>query len=218
MTDDRNDQDGGKVEPSFIKRWFADKYKASSDQIDGLVNQIAMIESDNMNVPQMGGGPGRGYVQFETKKGSGAFQTALQRTKNIYTASGKKIPQWISAAKKSDDATTLNREQQEELLLANFAENPRAKREMIMEALESGDAKDLWLQAHWAGEKEQYEEKSKYWDGKFQGTTGGGGVRGQNTDTVPAVPTPSEFAMGIQNRWRLWIRLVQKNFKEWLAG
>ena len=195
MTYYRNYQDGGKVEPGFIKRWFADKYKASPDQIGGLASQIAMIESDDMNVPQSEGGPGRGYFQFETKKGSGAFQTALQRTKNIYTASGKRIPEWISAAKESDDATTLNREQQEELLLANFAENPRAKREMIMGALESGDAKDLWLQAHWAGKKEQYEEKSKYWDEKFQGMADGGDVRGQSTDTVPAMLTPGEFVI-----------------------
>ena len=195
MTYYRNYQDGGKVEPGFIKRWFADKYKASSDQIGGLASQIATIESDNMNVPQMEGGPGRGYFQFETKKGSGAFQTALQRAKNIYKASGKRIPQWISDAKKSDDATTLNREQQEELLLANFAENPRAKKEMIMGALESGDAKDLWLQAHWAGKKEQYEEKSKYWDKKFQGMADGGEVIEQNTDTVPAMLTPGEFVI-----------------------
>ena len=183
------------MEPGFIKRWFADKYKASPDQIGDLANQIAMIESDNMNVPQVGGGPGMGYFQFETKKGSGAFQTAIQRTKNIYTASGKRIPQWVSDAKESDDATTLNREQQEELLLANFAENPRAKRAMIMGALESGNAKDLWLQAHWAGKKEDEKEKSKYWDEKFQGMADGGEVIEQNTDTVPAMLTPGEFVI-----------------------
>mgnify|MGYP001399780857 CR=1 FL=1 len=85
--------------------------------------------------------------------------------------------------------------QQEELLLANFAQNPHATEKLIKGALESGDAKDLWLQAHWAGKKEDEKEKSEYWDKKFQGMADGGDVRGQSTDTVPAMLTPGEFVI-----------------------
>ena len=93
------------------------------------------------------------------------------------------------------DAMGLSTEQQEELLLANFAQNPLATEKLIKGALESGDAKDLWLQAHWAGKKEDEKEKSKYWDEKFQGMADGGEVIEQNTDTVPAMLTPGEFVI-----------------------
>ena len=198
----RNYQGGGQVDPGLIKNWFAEKYGADSDAIEGLIGQISKVESDNRNIPQIGGGPGRGLFQFETKDGSGAFQSALTRTATLYGKLGKKVPTWVENARKPthssyDDATKLSKERQEEVLLADLAmkevqDTPGLGDELIRKALESGSAKDLWLQAHWAGKEEDRSGKSKYWDEKFQS---GGPVTEQNTDTVPAMLTPGEFVI-----------------------
>jgi hypothetical protein len=208
----RNYQNGGRVDPGLIKNWFAENYGTDIDAVEGLIGQISKAESDNRNIVQTieggGEGKGRGYFQFETKEGSGAFQSALTRTATLYEKLGKNVPIWVKNAKKSDDATTLDRGQQEEVLLADLAMKRVQKTkglgdELIRGALESGSAKDLWLQAHWAGKKEDKKEKSKYWDEKFgipetpetPGMADGGDVRGQSTDTVPAMLTPGEFVI-----------------------
>ena len=198
----RNYQGGGQVDPGLIKNWFAEEYGADSDAIEGLIGQISKVESDNRNIPQIGGGPGRGLFQFETKDGSGAFQSALTRTATLYGKLGKKVPTWVENARKPthssyDDATKLSKERQEEVLLADLAmkevqDTPGLGDELIRKALESGSAKDLWLQAHWAGKEEDRSGKSKYWDEKFQS---GGPVTEPNTDTVPAMLTPGEFVI-----------------------
>ena len=173
----------------MLKKWFADKYKSSLKDVGSMVDQIGYVESKNVadsvqksNVYDESGnrvkgefkeGPGRGLFQFETKGGSGAFQTALNRLENVYKSHLKdETPSWIKSAREHDDASKLTVEQQEDLLLANFAENPKAKREMIIGALGSGDAKDLWLGAHWAGAKpgsEDYKTKGGQWE-KEMGT------------------------------------------------
>ena len=212
MTYYRNYQDGGKVEPPSVRNWFQKRYGAESGQVESLIKQIGTIESDNRDVVQVaeggGEGPGRGFFQFEKtykdpktgKYGQASGLTARNRLARVYKDLMKEVPSWLSQEGMQDpeigfDVLGLKPEQQEELLLANFAQNPLATEKLIKGALESGDAKDLWLQAHWAGKKEDKKEKSKYWDEKFQGMAGGGDVRGQNTDTVPAMLTPGEFVI-----------------------
>jgi|TARA_R110002167_G_scaffold11255_4_gene50037 hypothetical protein len=212
MTYYRSYQDGGKVEPSSIRNWFQKRYGAKSGQVESLIKQIGTIESDNRDVVQVteggGEGPGRGFFQFEKtykdpktgKYGQASGLTARNRLAKIYWDLEGEVPDWLSQEGMQDpkigfDAMGLSTEQQEELLLANFAQNPLATEKLIKGALESGDAKDLWLQAHWAGKKEDEKEKSKYWDEKFQGMADGGEVIEQNTDTVPAMLTPGEFVI-----------------------
>ena len=98
MTYYRNYQNGGRVDPGLIKNWFAENYGTDIDSVEGLIGQISKAESDNRNVSQTGGGPGRGYFQFETKKGSGAFQSALTRTERLYENLGKNVPNWVKNA------------------------------------------------------------------------------------------------------------------------
>jgi len=151
---------------SPLRKTFAEKFNATDEQIEGMLNQIGFVESNNQNIPQHGGGPGRGYFQFETQKGSGAFQTALNRVKNRYKALGLESPDWVASAKKSDNAMTLTRDQQEEVLLADFWYK-KGTDPLIIEAIESGSAKNLWLQKHWAGApvgSKDYKKKAKQWD------------------------------------------------------
>ena len=200
------------MEPSSIRNWFQKRYGAKSGQVESLIDQIGTIESDNRDVVQVteggGEGPGRGFFQFEKtykdpktgKYGQASGLTARNRLAKIYWDLEGEVPDWLSQEGMQDpkigfDAMGLSTEQQEELLLANFAQNPLATEKLIKGALESGDAKDLWLQAHWAGKKEDEKEKSKYWDEKFQGMADGGEVIEQNTDTVPAMLTPGEFVI-----------------------
>ena len=125
-----------------MRKVFAAKFDTTQTDIDKMISQIGKIESNNRNIRQgerIGGGPGRGHFQFETKEGSGAFQTALNRLSNRYEHMGETVPKWIDKARKSDDARTLTREQQE----------------------------DLWLQKHWAGAEvgtKKYIEKEAQWD------------------------------------------------------
>ena len=149
-----------------MKEMFAEKFDSSAYQIEDMISQIGFVESNNQNIPQKGGGPGRGFFQFETKKGSGAFQTALNRVTNRYKAVGEKVPEWVGKAKDADNAMVLTREQQEDVLLADLWYK-KGSDPLIKKAVETGSAKELWLQKHWAGApvgSEGYEKKASQWD------------------------------------------------------
>lgn len=152
-----------------MRKVFAAKFDTTQTDIDKMISQIGKIESNNRNIRQgerIGGGPGRGHFQFETKEGSGAFQTALNRLSNRYEHMGETVPKWIDKARKSDDARTLTREQQEDVLLADLWYK-KGSDPLIKKALKTGVAKDLWLQKHWAGAEvgtKKYIEKAAQWD------------------------------------------------------
>ena len=157
-----------------IKEWFAEKYKTSEDIVDSITHQIGYVESKNdptaIQKARGGGeGPGRGLYQFEisTGGGSGAFKTALNRTKNLYRKIGQNVfPDWFIGAITDDDASKLTSNQQQEILLCDLAMK-RGSDKLINEAVETGSAKDLWLQKHWAGAKvgsKEYFKKGAQWD------------------------------------------------------
>ena len=160
-----------------IRKYFAKKYKASDEQINSILDQIGQVETNNRNIPQDNDGPAMGIYQFETEKGSGEFQTALNRIKRVYRNNKNlgEIPQWILDAstpnsEKYDNPLLLEPEQQDSLFLANLAEKGvRGKGssygdELIMEALESGNARNLWVHAHWAGPEKDVEKKLAQFD------------------------------------------------------
>jgi len=178
----------------MLKKWFADKYKSSLKDVGSMVDQIGYVESKNVadsvqksNVYDESGnkvkgkfkeGPGRGLFQFETKGGSGAFQTALNRLENVYTRHLKdEVPSWVKSAREHDDASKLTAEQQEDLLLADLSmksieDTKGLGDKLISEALTSGSAKELWLRGHWAGAEsgsEDYKMKGGQWE-KEMGT------------------------------------------------
>ena len=156
-----------------IKKWFADKYKTNIDVVDSITHQIGYVESKNVPTAKQkasggGEGPGRGLYQFETstKGGSGAFQTALNRTENLYNKLGQDIPGWFVGARSVDDASELTETQQQEVLLCDLAMKSGSDK-LITEAISTGSAKSLWLQKHWAGAEvgsNDFFKKGAQWD------------------------------------------------------
>jgi hypothetical protein len=159
------------VEGSTSREYFMKTYGASEKDVSGLLGQISHIESLNKNVAQSGGGPGRGYFQFETKQGSGAFQTALNRMEGLYKTQGQKMPSWAVSARGEDNPMSLSRSQQEEVLLADLSMK-KGSDPLIKDALKTGSAKNLWLQKHWAGAgvgTPDYLKKGGQWDKNIGG-------------------------------------------------
>tara|TARA_R100000458_G_scaffold49671_1_gene49395 strand:+ start:523 stop:1179 length:657 start_codon:yes stop_codon:yes gene_type:complete len=165
---------------SAVRARFKKKFNVSDDQLVDFFGQIGQVESKNKNIPQGGGGPGRGFFQFETKKGSGAFQTALNRYENMNKAllgENWEAPGWFKGAKASDNAMLLTRSQQEDILLADLYnktvdKTPGLGDKLIREAFDTGSVKNLWLRAHWAGAKpgtSAYNLKAKQFDRTVSG-------------------------------------------------
>ena len=175
----------------MIKKWFADNYKSSIEDVNNMIHQIGYVESKNnpsarqkSHVKDEDGnkmvneegnyvlkdGPAGGTYQFENKKGSGALQTALNRVENVYKNKKEKVPSWISEAREHDDASQLTVEQQDSLLLADLWQKSGSD-DYINEALNTGDAKNLWLNKHWAGAKkgsEGYSKKAAQWNREME--------------------------------------------------
>ena len=158
---------------SLIKKEFARRYNADIKTINSILHQIGYVESKNVpdaiQIARGGGdGPGRGLYQFETStgRGSGAFQTALNRLENFYNKIGEVVPDWVINAKSHDNAALLSVSQQQDVLLADLAMKEGSDK-LILEAINSGNAKELWLKKHWAGANEgtvEYEYKGLQWD------------------------------------------------------
>jgi hypothetical protein len=110
-----------------------------------MPESIAMKESSNRNIVQNGGGPGRGYYQYEVAdgKGSGASTTALNRLKNT---TGFSIEE--------TDFTKLSKRHQTLLLLADKAEAKGTTKQVmkiknsenIVDAM--GNLADFWADFH----------------------------------------------------------------------
>tara|TARA_R100000152_G_C6720113_1_gene146259 strand:+ start:321 stop:914 length:594 start_codon:yes stop_codon:yes gene_type:complete len=180
---------------SLMRERYKKKFGATDKQIDNMLNMIGYVESKNKNIAQDSGGgkigPGRGYFQFEAtakdkegKFAQGSAVTALKRVKNVYRESGMEIPDWAKRNLEKDyedptigfDVMSLNREQQEEMVLADlyiksggsFANKEKDKlSQPVLEKALQGDVKELWLKHHWAGAKpgsDEYQKKSEQWN------------------------------------------------------
>ena len=162
------------IKSSPIEQAMLSKFEqsgATQEKINQITNVIGKLESQNKNVAQKGGGPGRGFYQFETGKEQG-FETALNRIKRMYTEKkhlGKdKYPSWIDEAMKHGDATKLTAAQQKELLIADLYMKAGSD-EKLIGAFSEGNIKDLWLDMHWAGKAEDRPSKSAYYDSVMAG-------------------------------------------------
>ena len=157
------------IEQAMLSKF--EKSGATQEKINQITNIIGTLESQNQNIAQSGGGPGRGLYQFETGEGQG-FETALNRIKRMYTEKkhlGKdKYPSWIDKAMKHGDATKLTPAQQKELLIADLYMKAGSD-EKLIGAFSEGNIKDLWLDMHWAGKAEDRPSKSAYYDSVMAG-------------------------------------------------
>jgi hypothetical protein len=112
--------------------------------------------------PQIGGGPGTGLLQFESKDAPGkdAFETAKQRYVNVTKVNKGFEPDPAIVNAKS--AAELSKEQQYAVFYANLIEGP-AKLSDYAEGKMS--ITDLWLKGHKGvekpGDRESFEESRK---------------------------------------------------------
>ena len=181
-----------------LKKWFAKKYESRVEEVNSILNQIKQVESNVDNIEQFGGGPGRGFYQFEKTakdKETGEYiqsgaMTARNRLVNLYRKLGvigknEDPPKWLTQDGMNDprigfDAMKLTEEQQDSLVIADlYYKKVRGKsgygNKLIKEALESNDARNLWVHAHWAGPEEDVDKKLE----QFQ----------RNVRITPVIPT-----------------------------
>ena len=175
----------------ILKERSGGQYDVTPQMFDKLAKDFGYAETQNKNVRQRqigevgdkGTGAGEGIYQYETSKpyfskkeqkmtkGSGSFQTGLQRVKNLYSEMGKDVPSWVSDvmdkdSPKYDSPLELTPEQQRELLMADLYYK-KGSWKTLGESFSKGDFKDAWLDLHWAGAKrgtKEYQEKGAYWD------------------------------------------------------
>lgn len=134
-------------------------WKATADTIAYHENAIPMTGSMSLTRPQIGGGPGRGLFQFESKDNpdKDAFETAKQRYVNV----SKVMPGYEPdpAIVNAKSAAELDKEQQYALFHANLIEGP-AKLANYAEG--KMDIEDLWLKGHKGvekkGDRESFDE------------------------------------------------------------
>lgn len=136
-------------------------WKAAADTIAYHENAVPMTGSMDLKRPQIGGGPGVGLFQFESKNNPGkdAFQTAVQRYINTADTLGYDTDPVIAKAK---SAAELNKEQQYAVFYSNLIQGP-AKLSEYPEGKMT--LQDLWLKGHKAvekdGDRESFESSRK---------------------------------------------------------
>ncbi len=134
-------------------------WKATADTLVYHENAIPMTGSMSLTRPQIGGGPGSGLLQFESKDSPGkdAFETAKQRYVNV----SKEMPGFKPDPQilRAKTAAELDKEQQYAVFYANLIEGP-AKLKDYAEGKMS--ITDLWLKGHKGvekpGDRESFEE------------------------------------------------------------
>lgn len=113
---------------------------------DILAISIGAQETNNKNIVQDGGGPGRGFYQYElTQGGSGAAQTAINRYNSIFGT---------PMSNKGEDFTKYTREEQTLMMLADKAKTKGTTKSImaIKNAKTLDEAKnklaDFWADHH----------------------------------------------------------------------
>jgi hypothetical protein len=94
-----------------------DKYNISQGALDSFSETVAGIESDygeNLENPDS---TAKGIYQFT----DATFDTAVQRTINLYKSAGESIPTWLTDAKKKGASImSLTDDQQRDLFFGNL--------------------------------------------------------------------------------------------------
>ena len=139
------------------------RYGSSGEEISNLMNRIAHHESAGTNNPELqqyGGGPGRGLFQFEQtykdpktgEYGQAGGMTARNRLAEYYKMQGEESPGWLMQEGMDNpeigfDASRLSPEQQKMMFIANtrMGAGGNFNPENIK------DTDEWWAKHHWAG-------------------------------------------------------------------
>jgi len=124
------------------------KGKNALANLNVLKNLIGELESGG-DLLATNPSSAQGKYQWKTinPDGQASFRTALNRASNHYTDNNLSIPSWIQDAKKHNNPTRLNEEQQDDLFLADIFEREYSDKK-INKFLQTGNKsiiKDLWL-------------------------------------------------------------------------
>ena len=145
------------------------------DALEKFADIVSKVESNNENVRQEGGGPGRGFYQYEMQAGSKKPQgakTALNRYKRFLDQNSLTMPESYARELKSKnfdpndpDFTKLSRELQTEIFYADKQEDPDFK----LADLANGTLsyQNAWLDHHWKGPDKDREARIKHYNNEI---------------------------------------------------
>ena len=127
-----------------------------------MLDKISKAESENQNVYQKEGGPGRGYYQVELK----TAPVALKRAGNINNELIKRGISPLELPEYNQDFTKLDKDAQAFYTLSNMVGAAGAKREQGQTDyfLDPTNPKKAWLDLHWAGKAADKKDRIKHWE------------------------------------------------------
>ena len=133
------------------------KGKGSAEDIyNNVLFPMAYHESAHTmdpNKKQIGGGPGRGLLQFEKD----SAKTSVQRAKNLFKKLKEEPPEWLDNIKEDGDVRVLTGEQQMALAVYDLLEHPKADLGKVTRGEE--DLVEFWADNWWAGKEEERDKK-----------------------------------------------------------
>jgi hypothetical protein len=149
---------------AYRAEWISDKKDESSSEYiknklgintpEKLANfnnffiNLAIVESNNRNLPSSRGHNAAGFYQFLSNNGkAGGFigsslHGALNRLTTTYTKMNKKLPPRFNEIYKSKDVTRLSEADQKELVMADFYE--RKGTDPILKNIAAGDSESAF--------------------------------------------------------------------------
>ena len=138
------------------------RYKnTKTDDFFKLLNLIASVESKDKNIPQMDGGPGRGYYQVEPPTATTAKNRAIQLQKDLKNY-GYDLP---LPEKFDTNFMNLSKDEQAFYALSNIIKAASAKREndpnYNIDFTNPGKA---WIELHWAGKDSIRPNRVEHWN------------------------------------------------------
>lgn len=138
------------------------RYKDTKpDDFFKLLDLIAAVESTNQNIPQVGGGPGRGYYQVEPPTAITARNRAAQLQKDL-----KGYGYDLQLPEKFDtNFMNLSKDEQAFYTLSNIIKAASAKRQndpnYNIDFTNPGKA---WIDLHWAGKDSVRPKRVEHWN------------------------------------------------------
>lgn len=142
---------------SALKAAFPQYKKYKHEDFFNLYDQIARVETNDQNIAQIGGGPGRGYYQVEGP----SAKTAYARSQNIakeLEARGQKIK--LPTFK--EDFTQLDKDSQTFYITSNLIGAAAQKRKKDPNYyLDPTNPEKAWLELHWAGDPKDLPARQK---------------------------------------------------------
>lgn len=142
---------------SALKAAFPQYKKYKHEDFFNLYDQIARVETNDQNIAQIGGGPGRGYYQVEGP----SAKTAYARSQNIakeLEARGQKIK--LPTFK--EDFTQLDKDSQTFYITSNLIGAAAQKRKKDPNYyLDPTNPEKVWLELHWAGDPKDLPARQK---------------------------------------------------------